>query len=248
MVLLAIQWHLVIDWSSLRRLSAMNDRQNIVVAFVRSLPPWAEFGIVVAVAFGWFVIASLSMALTPPYVVWADDWGFAYLIIHETVVGGLLAWFLYMRGWRLRALGFDRATLADGRDALLLIAATYAAMLTLYYLMLGVMRDTLELQMEGQVGLLMSLALSIVNGTFEEIFVCAYVVSAWRGPSMWNAITASAFLRLAYHLYQGPMVVVWIGPLGLIFAWYYATRGRIWPLIAAHVLLDFVGLLAVVRL
>lgn len=226
----------------------MNDGQNVVIAFIRSLPHGAEFGIVLIVAFAWFVVVSLSAALSPPYVVWADDWGLLSLVAHEIVVGGILAWFLFVRGWRLRDLGFERPQGDDGRDALILIAVSYAAMLPLYYAMPASIRDASALQVQGDVSILTSFALSIVNGIFEEVFVCAYVVSAWRGVSMWNAMTASAALRLAYHVYQGPMAIVWVGPLGLIFAWYYATRGRIWPLIAAHILLDFVALLPLLRL
>lgn len=219
-----------------------------LVAVVRSLPHWAEFGIVLIVAFGWFVVASLSAALNPPYEVWADDWGLLTLVAHELAVGGFLAWFLFVRGWRLRDLGFERPQGDDGRDALILMAVSYAAMLPLYYAMPASIRDVSALEAQGQVGAITAFALPIVNGFFEEVFVCAYVMSAWRGASMWNAITASAILRLSYHVYQGPMAIAWVGPLGLIFAWYYATRGRIWPLIAAHVLLDFVALLPLLRL
>ena len=84
--------------------------------------------------------------------------------------------------------------------------------------------------------------------TIVRALAALFVVSAWRGSSMWNAISASVAIRLAYHLYQGPLAVVSIGPLGLIFAWYYATRGRILATDRGACLCDVLALLRFVDL
>ncbi len=47
---------------------------------------------------------------------------------------------------------------------------------------------------------------SLVNSVFEEVFVCAYVISALqekRGLAV--AVNVSVALRVTYHLYQGAL-------------------------------------------
>jgi len=90
---------------------------------------------------------------------------------------------------------------------------------------------------------------STVNGIFEELFVAGYIItalSATRG--MWTAINVSTVVRLLYHLYQGPLGVVIIVPLGLLYGYVYARTRQLWPLILAHVLIDIIGLSQLGRL
>jgi CAAX protease family protein len=89
------------------------------------------------------------------------------------------------------------------------------------------------------------LAVSIVNAIYEELFVCGYVVTALRErQGFWTAVNVSIAIRLLYHLYQGPIGVISIIPLGFVFTYWYGRKGRLWPLIVAHAIFDFVGLLA----
>ncbi|OQP81847.1 MULTISPECIES: CPBP family intramembrane glutamic endopeptidase [Xanthomonas] len=48
---------------------------------------------------------------------------------------------------------------------------------------------------------------------------------------------------LRYHLYQGPIGAISILMLGLILGWWMARRGRLWPAILAHGVLDLLGLM-----
>jgi hypothetical protein len=59
-----------------------------------------------------------------------------------------------------------------------------------------------------------------------------------------TAINLSAGIRLSYHLYQGVAGVLAIVPLGLLFATWFARTRQLWPLIVAHMILDFVPLAA----
>ena len=52
-------------------------------------------------------------------------------------------------------------------------------------------------------------------------------------------IALSAVIRLSYHVYQGPIILVSILPMGILFAWLYWRTKRLWPLILAHAVLDF---------
>jgi len=60
----------------------------------------------------------------------------------------------------------------------------------------------------------------------------------------WSPLTIiliQAFLRGAYHLYQGAGAFGGNLVMGLIFGWYYHRSGRLAPLIAAHTLIDAVA-------
>jgi membrane protease YdiL (CAAX protease family) len=85
---------------------------------------------------------------------------------------------------------------------------------------------------------------ALVSATFEEVFVCAYVITALRerrGVAM--AMNVSVGLRIAYHLYQGALGVLTIAPVGLLFAYWYVRSSRIWPVIVAHALLEMLELM-----
>jgi len=85
---------------------------------------------------------------------------------------------------------------------------------------------------------------SIVNALYEEIFVTGYVVTALKqARSDWFAVNVSVGIRLAYHLYQGQMGVLTVLPLGLIFGFWFARTGRLWPLVVAHAAMDMLALI-----
>lgn len=84
---------------------------------------------------------------------------------------------------------------------------------------------------------------SIINPVFEEFFVVGYVVLRIKeSRSDWLAIIVSVIIRLLYHLHQGPIGILTIIPMGLFFAYWYVKTEKLWPLIVAHALLDFIGL------
>lgn len=84
---------------------------------------------------------------------------------------------------------------------------------------------------------------AIQNGLLEEILVIGYLLLRleqldWE--PVW-AITCSALLRGAYHLYQGLGGFVGNAAMGVIFALLYRRWRRVTPLIIAHFLIDAVA-------
>lgn len=83
------------------------------------------------------------------------------------------------------------------------------------------------------------------NAFAEELVVVGWLVVRLKqlGWSPVAIIAASSLLRGGYHLYQG--VGGGIGNLimGVIFTWFYLRTGKLWPLIAAHFLIDAVAFL-----
>lgn len=89
---------------------------------------------------------------------------------------------------------------------------------------------------------------AIVNPLFEELFVCGYVITVAReSGQLALGVNASIAIRLAYHLYQGGIGVIGIIPLGLIFGLWFARTGRLWPVVVAHGIADFAGLVSFVN-
>ncbi len=92
----------------------------------------------------------------------------------------------------------------------------------------------------------MVLILSALAVAFlEEVIAVGFLVTRLRDLawSPWAAIVASALLRGSYHLYQGWPMALGNVVMGLVFAGYFVRKGRLAPLIAAHVALDLVSFL-----
>jgi membrane protease YdiL (CAAX protease family) len=215
--------------------------------FVRALSPRAEFAIVVVGAFGVFVLASLIWMFNPPSAAPITEQGLVGLVEHELIVLLVLGWFLRERGWRLDALGFS-PDLKNTQAGLALALAAYLAYLASWALA-ALLVPSLGSSVggDGLVGssprLAAVVAISIVNPIFEELFVAGYVISFLkRSRGFWFAVNVSLAIRLLYHLYQGPAGVVGTIPIGWVFGFWYAYTGRLWPLVVAHGLFDFLAL------
>ena len=78
---------------------------------------------------------------------------------------------------------------------------------------------------------------------YDELFLVAYNLEAAKSHGAAFAITLSAAIRFLCHLDQGPIAAVTILPLGLIFAMVYWRWRAVWPLIVAHGVMDFVGMM-----
>ena len=53
---------------------------------------------------------------------------------------------------------------------------------------------------------------------------------------------AASSHNASYHFYQGALGVLGITPMVLLFAYWFARTGRLWPLVVAHALQDFTAL------
>ena len=87
------------------------------------------------------------------------------------------------------------------------------------------------------------IAAAVANSWAEEVIVVAYLITRLRqlGVSDGWAICWSSLLRGAYHLYQGFSAGLGNVVMGLVFGYVWRRTGRLWPLIVAHALIDFVA-------
>jgi uncharacterized protein len=218
---------------------------------IRRLPPGLEFLVVIVWAFGQFIFASILSIGTAPSAAYTNQ-ALASLLIVEVMQFAFIAWFLHVRGWTLAKVGLKVTARGTGLG-LGLAVASYA----LFVIAQLVGEHVLRLDMTAAASLYPKAAKdldlqlvfvsSVVNGVYEELFVAGYVITALspvRGP--WTAINVSTGIRLLYHLYQGPIGILVIVPLGILYGWVYVRTRSLWPLVVAHVAIDVFGLVAAV--
>ncbi len=85
---------------------------------------------------------------------------------------------------------------------------------------------------------------ALVNPIAEEFLHLGFLANVLRNEGPMFAVGASVLVRQATHLYQGPIGVLSILPLGILFGAFYIRTGRLWPIVIAHGLLDILGVVA----
>jgi len=207
---------------------------------VSSLSPTAEFLIVVIGAFALPVWSSLYYSLygDPQLALQITSVELQWLVVQEMVTLGLLVWFLRARGWSIESLA-PYPTWCELAEGAGLALASYLA-----WVLLWLVLPPLDYPAPaGGLDWASVLALCIINPLFEEVFLCAYmlpILVRWRGAGV--AVALSLAVRLSFHTYQGPLGLVSVGMFGLIVSAYFVGTRRLWPVLIAHGLLDFVGL------
>lgn len=205
-----------------------------------------EFFLVVGGAFGIFVLASVWFGFG--FAKWPghSDRTLASTVVYELLIFAVLVFVLRRRGWSWNGLGFE----THWSDALIGIGLAFAAYCFYawgFWALAAIFPGLMSAAVKAHI---INHGLSpwvvwpvvVVNPVYEELFVTAYVISALKdGESNHLAVNTSTAIRLSYHLYQGVIGVVAILPLGLMFAYWYARTRRIWPLIIAHAILDFLA-------
>jgi membrane protease YdiL (CAAX protease family) len=212
-----------------------------------------EVTLVLLLAFGMTVPGNLMALLSPDYLAYraappiTND-VLIHTLIYELVIMSILIPFLKARGWTRERLGI-RPTIQDSIRGVGILFAFYATVLLLEAilesvwptLLIGISHIRLN---AGHFDPATVLAVSIINPVFEELFVCGYLITALRDRfGVTTAINVSAGIRVFYHFYQGALAVVGVTPMALLFAYWFARTGRLWPLIVAHAIQDFVALM-----
>ncbi len=170
------------------------------------------------------------------------------LLVYELLVGSAVAAILRYNGWRLPHFNVYPTLGATGAGVLVAAAGVglFYTCGFLAQLILGSGYDT-QLHRDpslfaGSASFLIALV-CIVNPLFEEMLVCAYVIGSLRRRyGVVVAINFSAALRVALHLDQGAFAILWVGLIGLLCGYFYVRTRRLWPLVIAHMIHDFVVL------
>jgi membrane protease YdiL (CAAX protease family) len=219
--------------------------------FVQALSGRAEFLIVVLGSLGLTLLSNLQLVLDPALADQLPPFNNEILIsnlVYELFVLLWLSAFLKVRGWTFERLGFSMS-LRDTAIGLLLAIIVYCAIWAIEQALGSAAPAMLESarrfdKVSGDLDLWAMIMASVVDAVFEELFVCAYVISALKEKKRASfALNISIALRVGCHIYQGVYGVLIGGAWGLVFGFWYLKSGRIWPLLVAHAALLFAELL-----
>lgn len=163
------------------------------------------------------------------------------LIGLEVVFGGLALLVLYMRGYSLASL-YPRPSLAGiGLGIGLYVASLLASWIAIEPFSDSQPLQPIEALMESSaVSATSVIAVALVNGAYEEIFLLGFLLRGLRGYGLSVALGISLLVRVLYHLYQGPLGAVSVLAFGLVLSLYYVKTNALFPVVFAHVLADII--------
>lgn len=209
----------------------------------------SEIVIVLSIAFGYSILSSIAIFFSSGPVVAITQEGISFLLVYEIIILTILGFYLIRKGWTLEKLGLD-FKYKQIISGVVLGLGIFGLNYILINLLLTLSPKFQELFsasiVSSNINIIAILSLSIINPIFEEVFVCAYVIQSiekLKGTSF--AINTSIVLRLSYHLYQGLPRMVFIIPLALVFSFWYEKTRKLWTLIIAHAILDFLALILI---
>jgi uncharacterized protein len=211
---------------------------------LRRLSPVAELILVNLLCYGSFAAISIVGLIERKTTTVFDDRRALTILGIELVCGTLAVLLLRARGWKPADLGV-RITLRHTLGGMLLLFGSNLLIVLVAQLVqnaTGINLDAVT-SFEARVTWPFLIALTLVNPLYDELFLVAYNVEATKANGAAFAITLSAAVRLLCSLEQGPIATVTILPLGLIFAFVYWRWRSVWPLIVAHAVMDFMGML-----
>lgn len=208
------------------------------------LTPRAELLLINLLCFGPFAVRSVVELSDLRSVLVFDNARALFIIGVEIVAGTLAVLLLRARGWTLEKLGL-RFSMPQTIAGMLLLIGSNLFIAGFYELVQAATGTDPAGATTPQTLITwpVLIALTLINPLYDELFVVAYNIQATQASGAAFAITLSAAVRFFCHLDQGPIAAVTILPLGIIFALVYWRWRRLWPLIVAHGVMDFVGLM-----
>jgi len=221
-------------------------------SFIRNLSASAEFCLVALLAFGLPVIGSILVIArrvmnVEPHPVRFDDHTVIVLLLTEASILAIVLGIGRIRGWAAERFRVGVSWKFTAMGFFLYGAATAVAVLV--HSSVWAHRANLATHAPVSVGVGLTLPFiilnSVTNPVFEEMLEAGYLISALHKFGMWPAILAGAFLRAFLHLYLGTPGALVVLVTGVIFGLVYWRWRQLWPLIVAHALLDFLGLMHV---
>jgi membrane protease YdiL (CAAX protease family) len=206
----------------------------------RFIPDAVEPWIVLVVVVGLFVgswLLHITGGGDATTIVLDDREALATLGIEALLALMFVPW-LWWRGWRAADLSKPSGPLDVPRGIVVWFLA---------YLALGLAFGAVALFQEKMVeptvkvnlSDIVIIAVSILNAVFEELLWLAYGVTALsRRIGLRRACIISVLMRTVVHVYEGPLAILGVLPIGIVFTLYFARTRRVWPVIVAHALQD----------
>lgn len=205
----------------------------------RSILTMAEAAIVSVLCFGVFIATSTQAVLAGFPAARFSDAGNEWSIVVEAILALAALLYLRMRNFDTASL-YPRPTLRESLMGLVAFALSWLIGLAVTAPLATAEQPLLVDFSYSASSLPLIVLFAMVNGAFEEVFLLGVLVRGLRGYGLSIAIGVPLLVRVSYHLYQGPVGVVWVLVIGLTFTLIYLRLGRLWPLVLAHILWDIV--------
>jgi uncharacterized protein len=182
--------------------------------------------------------SSGPIALTDARLGWS-------LIVQLALAATLGLW-LWRRGWRPHRTATRPASWSDlwrglalWLGAILAVACWAIVCRAVFPELFAVARQT---QISGAPHFWTVIPYALINAIFEEFLWLGLGFAAFRRLGVGFAGAISAGLRLMAHAYQGPLALITIVPIGVVFTVYYIRTRRLWPIVVAHAFQDLIAL------
>jgi membrane protease YdiL (CAAX protease family) len=214
---------------------------------------WLEFGIVCVCTYGLY-LAALILGWRMRGASASNDIVIANLDLLELVVAELLlivllAVYLASRGWRSKHFRMGLSVVSAFKGMVLLLASlmVISGIHAIALAVPAVSQKVSQTAFTMQLSLWAVLVAAVVNPVFEELLHLGYVQQrlASRGPLF--AIGISTLLRTLMHVHQGALSLLDIVPIGILYGCVFWYGRRLFPIIVAHALLDFMALAGMIR-
>lgn len=200
-----------------------------------------EASAIVAICFGLLIWQSLHAVASGFQSSPFTDAGAYWLLALEIVLGSVALLVLYARGFAVESL-YPTPTL---RGALVGVALYGIAVLTAMvseapFASAATPQPIDSMVSDARLTMGAIVALAVVNGTFEEVFLLGFLTRGLRGYGLSVALGVALLVRVLYHLYQGPLGALSVLVVGLVFSLYYVKSNTLWPPVFAHILADII--------
>jgi membrane protease YdiL (CAAX protease family) len=216
-------------------------------ALVQKLSAVQEAALITLIFAGWFIFSAMWVVIAG-FPAGAGtgftDAAAISLVVFECSAFVIAAVVLRWRGWQLRHFLFP-VQWRDVLAAVLLLGASMIANVVIWTAVSSRFDDGSVLasmvEPEGM-SFGIALLLSLVNGTFEEFFLCRYLIERFQSSGAAFAVTLSACIRMLYHVYQGPHGTLSVLAFGVIIGAYYWRTRSLGAVVVTHALADLVAL------
>jgi len=201
--------------------------------------------VVTCVCFGWFILASIQAVLAGFPIRPFTNSSFYSIIAIEVIFSATAIAYLRTREFDLSTL-IPSPSIAGCLIGGLLYIGSGIASLPFESLVVVDQADIQPIEQmvaNSAVALIPLLALSVVNGLYEEVFLVGYLQRALVKYGRLFSVGAVVLVRMLYHLYQGPAGAMSVVIFGVIVSAYYLYTRDLWPVAFAHMTADFVGFL-----
>jgi membrane protease YdiL (CAAX protease family) len=203
----------------------------------------ADAIMVTAICFGWFILGSIqAVASGFPTRPFSDSF-LVGIIVLEGILAITAIGYLLARGYNLAQL-LPVPTAIGCLVGLGLYVTTVLVSWPLKFLIAAghpVAQPVEHMVANATVSFLPVVAVSVVNGLYEEVFLVGYLQRALESSGVVFAIGGSVLVRLLYHLYQGPSAAISVLGFGLILSAYFGWKRKLWPIVFAHTIADIAG-------